>query len=219
MNENKEIDNIRDDKLRIGLKGLKRLYEANAKNMTKDEIMAFDITFINIANALTELQQIKSASPTKALECLESLENWLEDNDMLCDDEINEINTIKQALQQAVNVLGVRRNCKTLEQMYQLVQYSRPPMKPAVWVAKIDGNLEQRVVMEKKEYDKLKQPSKKEQAFDVVVKKMVDIIHFKYTLQQQIKYPSKIAIENYNRHQPPENKLTQEEFELLKEMV
>ena len=56
---NKELEAIKDDKLRIGLLGLKRLFEANTKKMTNDEIMAFDFTFMNIANALLKAQEDK----------------------------------------------------------------------------------------------------------------------------------------------------------------
>lgn len=70
----KEFEAIRDDKLRIGLLGLKRLFKANAKKMTKDEIMAFDFTFMNITNALIELQTIKEAKPSEALKTLGILE-------------------------------------------------------------------------------------------------------------------------------------------------
>lgn len=63
----KEFEAIRDDKLRIGLLGLKRLFEANKEKISKDEIMAFDFTFMNITKALTELQAIKEANPSEAL--------------------------------------------------------------------------------------------------------------------------------------------------------
>lgn len=123
------------------------------------------------------------------------------------------LHTIKQALIQAESNLGARRNGKALAQMYQLVNYSRPPMKPAVWVAKIDGNLEQRVVMEKEEYDKLTQPSKKELAFDVIKEKGVNVLDFvknkgwdRFTYSHYLCYYRTYSLKE----------LTQEEFELLK---
>ena len=66
---------------------------------------------------------------------------------------------------------AIRRNSKSLEQMYKLVSYSKAPMQPAIWIARIDGKLEQRVVMEKEEYDKL---IKKEKAFDTIYKALTD---------------------------------------------
>lgn len=67
---NKEFEAIRDDKLRIGLLALKRLVEANKEKISKDEIMAFDFTFMNITKALLELQEIKEAKPSIALNYL-----------------------------------------------------------------------------------------------------------------------------------------------------
>lgn len=161
----KELEAIRDNKLRIGLLGLKRLFEANAKKMTKDEIIAFDFTFMNITNALLELQAIKEAKPSEAMRELDDISYLvLNEIDDLKNKELwkSYFTNIKQALLQAENCLGARRNGKTLEQMYQLVQYSKAPMKPALWVAKIDGKLEQRVIMEKEEYHKLLESGVKE---------------------------------------------------------
>ena len=100
----KEFEAIRDDKLRIGLLGLKRLFEANTKKMTKDEIMAFDFTLMNITNSLLELQAIKEAKPSEALRVLDDI-SYL----VLCeiDDLKNKelwksyFTTIKQALLKA----------------------------------------------------------------------------------------------------------------------
>ena len=65
--------------------------------MTKDEIMAFDFTFMNITNALTELQAIKDSEPSEAIKCLNKIEGFMryyEVNDTYKD----ELTTIKQAL-------------------------------------------------------------------------------------------------------------------------
>ena len=64
-------------------------------------------------------------------------------------------------------ITGTRRNGKSLEQMYQLVQYSKPPMKVAIWVAKIDDKLEQRAIMERNQYEQLENKAK---AYDEISK-------------------------------------------------
>lgn len=138
------------------------------------------------------LEAIDNSEPSEALECLDRIDNTLCLNNIKgklefgidteghidCDSVIGmteDLETIKQALLKAEINLGARRNGKTLEQMYQLVKFSRPPMKPAIWVAKIDGKLEQRVIMEKDEYEKLTTKSKKATCWDIVVKKNVDV--------------------------------------------
>ena len=75
---NKEFEAIRDDKLRIGLLALKRLVEANKEKISKDEIMAFDFTFMNITKALLELQAIKEEKPSEALNTIKVLEYFID---------------------------------------------------------------------------------------------------------------------------------------------
>lgn len=111
-------------------------------------------------NVLDEVEEyleiIESADSNEAIKDLDNMGKWeLANSCMERINESDEFNTIKQALIQANHYLSARRNGKTLEQMHQLVQYSGKPMKPAVWIARIDGKLEQRVVMEKEDYDKL----------------------------------------------------------------
>ena len=74
----KELEAIRDDKLRIGLLALKRLVEANKEKISKDEIMAFDFTFMNITKALLELQAIKEEKPSEALNTIKVLEYFID---------------------------------------------------------------------------------------------------------------------------------------------
>ena len=74
----KELEAIRDDKLRIGLLALKRLVEANKGKISKDEIMAFDFTFMNITKALLELQAIKEAKHSEALNTIKALEYFID---------------------------------------------------------------------------------------------------------------------------------------------
>lgn len=118
-----------------------------------------------------------------------------------------------KSLQQAENCSGARRNGKALEQMYQLVNYSKAPMKPSLWIANIDSKTEQRVVMEKEDYD-IK--SKKEKAFDLINEKDIDVKLLKWA------YPS---VEAYNVKVRTEKdywwrkELTQEEFEFIGRMV
>lgn len=110
----KEFEAIKDDKLRIGLLGLKRVVEANAKKMTKDEIMAFDFTFMNITNALLELQAIKEAEPSEALKWLNQQIQRLNDDlqhytmvekdkaiEYQISEDLKELNTIKATLLKA----------------------------------------------------------------------------------------------------------------------
>ena len=102
----------------------------------------------------------------KELEVLETLKDMLIGNGVngnITDYIDNLILPIKQALIQMEKCLGARRNEKALEQMYQLVKYSKAPMKAALWVTNIDGKIEQRVIVEKKDYD-IK--SEKEQAWE-----------------------------------------------------
>ena len=53
------LEALRDDHLRIGLLALKRLFEANKGKISKDEIMAFDFTFMYITKSLKALEIIK----------------------------------------------------------------------------------------------------------------------------------------------------------------
>lgn len=98
----KEFEAIRDDKLRIGLLGLKRVVEANAKKMTKDEIMAFDFTFMNITKALTELKQIKESNPSEAMKILlKAKQERLNFYGILLDNDKIFFETLEQALLKA----------------------------------------------------------------------------------------------------------------------
>jgi len=102
-----------------------------------------------------------------------SLVGYLEVNHA-CDDIEKELQRL-EAIDNAnpmKNFLDARRNGKALEQMYQLVNYSKAPMKPSLWIANIDGKIEQRVIMEKEDYDT---KSKKELALDIAKEKNVDL--------------------------------------------
>lgn len=144
---------------------------------------------------------------SKELEALEQIKNFLGYSNWTMNLS-NEFNLIEQTLIQTENCLGARRNGKALEQMYHLVNYSKAPMKPSLWVANIDGKIEQRVIMEKEDYDT---KSKKELAFDAI--------------KEKIKYK---GLDEYMKEQivisgkdgevvlfTPEDK----EFELVKEMI
>lgn len=128
--------------------------------------------------------------------------------------------TIKQVLIQANQYLGARRNGKTLEQMYQLVQKSKAPMKPSLWVARIDGKLEQRVVMEKEDYDKLQIKAKERDYFksklNIIIEKGVDVGYLK-TCKTLKEYNRSCC---YNDDGKDFNKrLTEEEFNSIKEVI
>ena len=158
------------------------------------------------------------------LEALDNIKSLLKD-DWVVSYWKSYYDTIKQALIQMEKCLGARRNEKALEQMYQLVKYSKAPMKAALWVTNIDGKIEQRVIVEKKDYD-IK--SKKEQAWDIVKNKDVDIHLLKscitYYVDSLNAYNSEIK-KLHSKYKDYQNKplsfylLTQEEFNLLKEMV
>ena len=105
----------------------------------------------NIIKALTEYEAIKNAEPTKALECLEGIENVLWDDDFHYQRHSKLLDTIKQALIQK---------------------------------------------------------SKKEQAWDIVKKKGIDI---GWLTQCE-------TVKVYNYHCDAEL-LTEEEFNLLKEVL
>ena len=115
-----------------------------------------------IVKTIQRLESIDNAKPSEALECLEELGKYKLKQGCLVED-LTVYDTIKQALIQMERCLGARRNYKALEQMYQLVKYSKAPMKAALWVTNIDGKIEQRVIVEKKDYD-IK--SEKEQAWE-----------------------------------------------------
>ena len=54
-----------------------------------------------LKQALTELQAIKEAKPSKALEYLEDIKKWVLDNIVLLDTDLTKFDTIEQALLKA----------------------------------------------------------------------------------------------------------------------
>jgi len=59
--------------LKIGIPKLKKLYENNAKKMSSNDILGFDLTFSYLDKVLTELEAIDNANPSEALEFLETI--------------------------------------------------------------------------------------------------------------------------------------------------
>ena len=104
-------------------------------------------------------KELENLIPDNPLDCLKvlrtSANSYCSFNNAQCEYNKELADNIEQALIQANQYLGARRNSKTLAKMYQLVLSSEKLMKPALWIGKIDGKLEQRVVMEKEDYDKL----------------------------------------------------------------
>ena len=184
-----------------------------------------------VLDLIFRLEAIENSNPSEALKCLERVDNTLCLNNIKgtlefgidseehidCDSVIGmteDLETIEQALIQANHYLGARRNGKTLEQMYQLVQHSRTPMKPSVWIARIDGKLEQRVIMEKEDYDKLEDKVQaQEGVLDIILTKPYECAATLNYIQINKDNPKMLDYEHYSM--AVKYLLPEEDFERL----
>lgn len=152
-----------------------------------------------VLNALKRLEAIDNSNPSEALECLERIYANIDTNaDYYFVEASEDYNTIKQALLKQVEI-----DDEKLIEALNLIRKSHWTALQLLGVEPPDKD-----VIKAIEYveQALTTKSKKELAFDLIKEKDVNIASLKV-----------YDLEEYNMIY--ENNLTQEEFNLLKEMV
>ena len=224
MVESKEIEKITAiiDEYISASKTPKHYLDLSAEDTLKELMI--------IKGVLTELQQIKSAELTKALECLEGLKNniqeeiaWQWKGYARCKEETHkyddDFNAIKQALIQKITWKHIHNtkvkvpliqifNGKTQEERHQIIEdiyYT--------WEEKKE-KLEDKITSLENENKFLKvQKSNAERCWEIVVKKNVDILELRICIEH---HNDKVALKLYNSKIRKDWQLNEEEFDKLK---
>lgn len=171
------------------------------KSLTKEQFRRAQKHFEILESALQRLEAIDNANPSEALKCLEEIKSYFDWGFMKEAKKAftPNLETIKQALQRLESI----DNANPSEALECLEKLSKSMPQYDSWIKYIDTIKE---ALLKAEQDK-----KKTRCWDIVVKKNVDMLLIK-------KYDN---VSDYNSAVwlSGRDKLTEEEFNLLKEGI